>query len=105
LHLPLLFTARSTIASGWLAVRLHGEDNQVQMATNCGPDETGRKEIWVGGAGRESDPFPLGEIQPPVILNLPWQVKNPAAAFQYDAALGILQPLKRFQNDKRWADD
>jgi hypothetical protein len=41
------------------------------------------------GAGWESDPFPLGEIQPPVILNLPWQVKNHPAASRWDGVWGF----------------
>jgi hypothetical protein len=41
------------------------------------------------GAAWESEPFPLREIQPPVILNLPWQVKNPLAASRLDGVWGF----------------
>jgi hypothetical protein len=34
-------------------------------------------------------PFHFREIQPPVILNLPWQVKNPPAVSRLDVVWGF----------------
>jgi hypothetical protein len=57
--------------------RLHSFGSAA-FANNQGVLRGATKMDRVGsGASWESDPFPLREIQPPVILNLPWQVKNP----------------------------